>query len=84
MYDLLYGRSYSTVPLGRPLDACTGLHSAVSLPIRSDGIRQESAVGPTRRPPRHPGLPFSCKPAAESASRFYTMSLRRDCPLQRL
>jgi hypothetical protein len=28
-------------------------------------------------------LPFSCKPAAESAPRFYTMSLRRDC-LQRL
>ena len=24
-------------------------------------------------------LPFSCKPAAESAPRFYTMSLRRDC-----
>ena len=41
------------------------------------------------RPPN--GLPFSCKPAAESASRFYTKSLRRDCcngfmtarPLQR-
>jgi hypothetical protein len=30
------------------------------------------------------GLPFSCKPAAEPAPRFYTMSLRRDCQLQRL
>ena len=29
-------------------------------------------------------LPFSCKPAAESAPPFYTMSLRRDCQLQRL
>jgi hypothetical protein len=29
-------------------------------------------------------LPFSCKPAAESAPRFHTMSLRRDCQLQRL
>jgi hypothetical protein len=29
-------------------------------------------------------LPFSCKPAAEPASRFYTMSRRRDCQLQRL
>jgi hypothetical protein len=28
------------------------------------------------RPPN--ALPFSCKPAAEPASRFYTMSLRRD------
>jgi hypothetical protein len=25
------------------------------------------------------GLPFSSKPAAASASRFYTMSLRRGC-----
>jgi len=29
-------------------------------------------------------LPFSYKPAAEPAPRFYTMSLRRDCQLQRL
>jgi hypothetical protein len=29
-------------------------------------------------------LPFSCKPAAEPATRFYTISLRRDCQLQRL
>ena len=29
-------------------------------------------------------LPFSCKPAAESALRFYTISLRWDCQLQRL
>ena len=41
-----------------------------------------------RTPLRVPGpsnaLPFSCNPAAESAPRFYTMSLRRDCQLQRL
>jgi hypothetical protein len=28
-------------------------------------------------------LPFSCKPAAESAPRFYTMSLRPDRQLHR-
>src|SRR5664279_83891 len=28
-------------------------------------------------------LPFSCKPAAEPAPRYYTTSLRRDCQLQR-
>ena len=32
----------------------------------------------------HNALPFSCKPAAEPAPRFYTMSLRRDCQLQRV
>jgi hypothetical protein len=32
----------------------------------------------------HNALPFSCKPAAESAPGFYTISLRRDCQLQRL
>jgi hypothetical protein len=29
-------------------------------------------------------MPFSCKPAAESAPRSYTVSLRRDCQQQRL
>jgi len=39
-------------------------------------------LSPPTCPPN--ALPFSCKPAAESALRFYTMFLRRDCLLQRL
>jgi hypothetical protein len=44
----------------------------------SDGITGDTICDGFPRG-RANALPFSCKPAAESVPRLYTMSLRRDC-----
>jgi hypothetical protein len=49
-----------------------GLRTAALSPPGSGGHRSAECEGPSN------ALPFSCKPAAESALRFYMMSLRRD------
>ena len=68
-----FGRVYSFMHLTRSKMARTEMHdTAMAAALNSMWPLLPIAW----RPPN--ALPFSCKPAAESAPRFYTMSLRRD------